>query len=76
MLGGVKVRESVRKTLLFHNALITGLRDKYKNLKYERERQVYTKVVASRVLKRYKFKNMLNRSWDFLEKEVQCLIKI
>ena len=56
MLGGVKVRESVRKTLLFHNARITGLRDKYKNLKSERERQVYSKVVASRVLKRYKFK--------------------
>ena len=55
MLGEVKVRESVRKTLLFHNALITGLRDKYKNLKSERERQVYSKVVASRVLKRYKF---------------------
>ena len=52
MLGGVKVRASVRKTLLFHNALITGLRDKYKNLKSERERQVYSKVVASRVLKR------------------------
>ena len=76
MLGGVKVRESVRKTLLFHNALITGLRDKYKNLKSERERQVYSKVVASRVLKRYKLKNMLNRSWDFPEKEVQYLINI
>ena len=47
MLGGVKVRESVRKTLLFHNALITGLRDKYKNLKFERDGQVYSKVVAS-----------------------------
>ena len=75
MLGGVKVRESVRKTLLFHNALITGLRDKYKNLKSERGR--YTQRSLHRECSRdTSLKNMLNRSWDFPEKEVQCLIKI
>ena len=73
MLGRVNVRESVRKTFVFHNALITGLKDKYKRLKTERERQVYTKVLASRRLKKYKLKKHAQQVLGFSRKRSPVL---
>ena len=56
-----KVPTRVKRTLVFHNALIADLKESYHKRKTEREKQLFAKVVCGRIMKRYRQLSMAKR---------------
>lgn len=50
------VNDNVRKTLVFHHTMIKSIVEKYKNSKSQKHRQFISKVVSSKLLKKYRLK--------------------
>jgi len=57
MLGTDRVNPSVRRNLLLHNVLCHSIRDKYRKTNSDKERQILSCVVTSRLLKKYRVIN-------------------
>ena len=58
MLGRDRVNPSVRRSLLLHNVLCHSIRDKYCKTNSDKERQILSSVVTSRLLKKYRVINI------------------
>lgn len=56
-IRGQKISNKIRKTLVFHHALIQGIRGKNATNKGEKKRQLIQNVIGSQVIRRYSFTN-------------------
>ena len=52
--GSRHITKKVKKQLLYHNVVIEQLRTKYNSLENESDRQVFSKILAGNVLKKYR----------------------
>lgn len=60
---GIEVPKEVKRKLLFSECIQKQLSDNFKQLKDDRSKQIFTKVVNGRILKKYR---LLNMSTSFL----------
>ena len=58
LLKGQRVCNAAKKSLLFHNVLVQGLKEKYKQARANAEKQLLDKVFIRSHLKRYRLKSM------------------
>lgn len=61
-------RAAIQKTLLFHEALVEDIRNKYKKAQGERERQIISKIITGKVLKKYRLQRFAQNSLGFSKK--------
>ncbi|XP_028254033.1 uncharacterized protein LOC114441699 isoform X2 [Parambassis ranga] len=61
-------REAIQKTLLFHEALVQDIRNKYTKAQGEKERQIIAKIVTGKVLKKYRLQRFALNSLGFSKK--------
>lgn len=61
-------RVSIQKTLLFHEALVEDIRNKYQKAQGERERQIISKLLKGKVLKKYRLQRFAQNSLGFSKK--------
>ncbi|XP_070408481.1 uncharacterized protein [Nothobranchius furzeri] len=59
---------AIQKTLLFHEALVDGIRNKYRKAQGEKERQIIAKVLTEKVLKKYRLQRLAQNSLGFSKK--------
>lgn len=57
LLRGQSVSDEVRRKLLFHQTLVKGLRDKYKETRKRRTQQEIVGILPSKLLQKYKLKS-------------------
>lgn len=50
---------AIQQTLLFYEALVEDIRNKYKNAQGEKEKQIISKVITGKVLKNTEYNAML-----------------
>lgn len=67
-IGKHKVSAEVKTTLLFHNALIDNIRQKYQDTKKERVRQIISRIVSGKIIKNYKLQKTTQNSLGFSRK--------
>lgn len=70
LLKHQKVTEEVRKALLFHNAFIEGIKQKYKKLRSERQKQIMSKAVTSSILKKYRLVKVASESLSMSQRRL------
>ena len=58
----------LRRTLVFHNAVLAELRQRYQNLSSEREKQLFSKIMAGKILKKYRLLTMAKTEFGFSAK--------
>lgn len=61
-------RVAIKKTLLFHEALMEDIRNKYKKAQGEKEKQIISKVITGKVLKKYRLQRVALNSLGFSKK--------
>ncbi|CAC5369505.1 unnamed protein product [Mytilus coruscus] len=69
LLKGQNVSPKVRKTLLYHFSLVEGIKQKYRDNKSEKKRQLIRNVVKSNILKKYRFKHFTEKTFSFCRKQ-------
>lgn len=62
---------TLRRTLVFHNALLAELRDRYENMSSEREKQLISKIMAGKILKKYRLLKMTRTEFGFSAKRMR-----
>ena len=75
LLKNQKVTSDVRKTLLFHNALIAGIMQKYSKLKSEKQKQIMTKSITSSILKKYRLVKVARESLNLSQRRVSDRVR-
>ncbi|XP_062609736.1 splicing factor Cactin-like [Saccostrea cucullata] len=65
LLGEQNVTEEVRRTLLFHHTVVRSIKEKYKNSKKQRNRQIIANVVSSKLLRKYRLKKFAFKQLAF-----------
>ncbi len=68
MIGRRRVPAEVHRTLLFHNALISNIRQKYQDTKEERVRQMISRIVTGKIIKHYKLQKKTQTLLGFSRK--------
>ncbi|CAC5379288.1 unnamed protein product [Mytilus coruscus] len=68
LLKKQNVSPKVRKTLLYHFSLVEGIKQKYRDNKSEKKRQLIRNVVKSNILKKYRFKHFTEKTFSFCRK--------
>ncbi len=61
-------RVAIKKTLLFHEALMEDIRNKYNKAQGEKEKQIISKVITGKVLKKYRLQRFALNSLGFSKK--------
>jgi len=51
-------KQSVRKTVVFHYALIDQIKDRYQDTKTEREKRAFACMLSGRIIKQYRLQRM------------------
>lgn len=69
LLRNQTVNNSIRKRLLLHESIIQEIRDKYKNSKKHRERQLIAKTVTGKITKKYRLQRATQASLGFSKKQ-------
>ncbi|XP_045199124.2 uncharacterized protein LOC123553489 [Mercenaria mercenaria] len=64
MLSGQRVDRNTKRFLLFHNVLVDSLKKRYKQMKNEKQKQLFAKVVISNTLKKYRLQNMAKEALE------------
>ena len=59
---------TIKKTLLFHEALVKDIQEKYSNSRGEKERPLISKIVTGRVVKKYRLQRLAQISFGFSKK--------
>ncbi|KAG5281642.1 hypothetical protein AALO_G00047130 [Alosa alosa] len=60
--------ENLRRTLLFHTVVADEVHNKYSQSKSQRDRQVISRIVTSKILKRYKLQKVAQEAFGFSRK--------
>jgi hypothetical protein len=71
LLRGERVKAAVKKTLLFHHALIIGLRNKYRQTKLDKEKQLLSKIITSSFLKKYRLGAAAQRAFRITKRRTR-----
>ena len=58
-------KQSVRKTLVFHYALIDQIKNRYQDSKTEREKRTFAHVLSGRIIKQYRLQKMSQQHMGF-----------
>ena len=61
---------TVRKTLIFHHALVEELRDSNKRHASGKDRQILAKVLSGKILKKYKLLSVAKREFSFRRRQI------
>lgn len=67
MLKGNKVNETVKKRLIFSEALTQELTATFKSLTGQKEKQIFTKIIDGKIVKKYR---VLGHAKQFLPKKL------
>lgn len=59
-LKGVSVPKNVRKKLFYANVLESQLSESYKNLRSAKSKQLFTKIISGKIIKKYRCLKMSN----------------
>lgn len=65
-----KVNETTRRILLFHNVLVAGLRRKFKSLKKEKHKKLFSKIVMCNMLKKYRLQAMAKHELELSQRRM------
>ena len=61
ILKGQKVNSQTRRSLLFHQVLLNGFRDKYQKAKSDRSKHLLSKAISSKLLKKYRLQQLAKK---------------
>ncbi|KAI4826959.1 hypothetical protein KUCAC02_030389 [Chaenocephalus aceratus] len=67
------VKDTIRKRLLLQEAIIEDIRNKYKNTRKEREKQIIAKTTIGKIIKKYRLQRDGQKIIDFSKKRGQRL---
>ena len=73
MLKGQKVNEHVRKTLLFHNVFLQGIKEKYQNAECEKAKQLQSKAFSSKLLRKYRMQKLAKNYLKLTQRRINHL---
>ncbi|KAI4815276.1 hypothetical protein KUCAC02_005429 [Chaenocephalus aceratus] len=59
------VKDTIRKRLLLQEAIIEDIRNKYKNTRKEREKQIIAKTTKGKIIKKYRLQRDAENYWLF-----------
>lgn len=59
---------AIQKTLLFHEVLIEGIRNKHQKAKGEKERQIIAKIITGNIIKKFRQQRLAQNSLGFSKK--------
>jgi predicted CopG family antitoxin len=62
MLTGQKINLATKRVLLFHNVFLESIKQKYGNLKSYKDKNTFSKVIRSNILKKYRVQEMAKAS--------------
>lgn len=65
------VSNTIRKRLLLQESIIEEIRNKYKNTKKERERQIIAKTTIGKIIKKYRLQRAAQTALGFSKKRGQ-----
>lgn len=68
LVRGQKVRSPIKRALLFHTTLVENIRQKYRNAKTEKERQLIARVTSGSILKKYKLQKYTQKAFGYSKK--------
>lgn len=71
LVRGQKVRSPIKRALLFHTTLVENIRQKYRNAKTEKERQLIARVTSGSILKSTNSRSTHKRHLATPKKEMQ-----
>ncbi|XP_058888822.1 uncharacterized protein LOC117972307 [Acipenser ruthenus] len=71
LLKSFPAEDAVRKTLLFHHSLIEDIKLKYHTSRKEREKQILSKIVTGKIVKKYRLQKFAQDSFGFSKKRWQ-----
>ncbi|XP_045062811.1 uncharacterized protein LOC121537485 [Coregonus clupeaformis] len=63
--------KQLKKTLLFHNTIMSEIRKKYQNVDNRKARQLISKLVAGKILKKYRLVTMAKKEFGFSTKLIR-----
>ncbi|XP_041713164.2 uncharacterized protein LOC121546167 [Coregonus clupeaformis] len=63
--------KQLKKTLLFHNTIMSEIRKKYQNVDNRKARQLISKLVAGKILKKYHLVTMAKKEFGFSTKLIR-----
>ncbi|KAI0224426.1 hypothetical protein LSAT2_024590, partial [Lamellibrachia satsuma] len=75
IIGKQRVSTAIRRSLLFSRVIIDATRNRYKQLKSRNDRIVVTKIVASRLLKKYRLRCHAQREFGFHRQSNRFLLE-
>lgn len=58
-------KASVRKTLLFHHALVDEIRNRYQDTRCERDKRLCANIVTGKIVRKYKLQQLASESLGF-----------
>ena len=73
LLKGQKVNEHVRKTLLFHNVFLQGIKEKYQNAECEKAKQLLSKAFSSKLLRKYRMQKLAKNHLKLTQRRINHL---
>jgi len=63
-----RVSSKIRKTLLYHEALIEDIKNKYSKARKEKEKQLIAKITGGRIVKKYRLQGFAENALGFSKK--------
>lgn len=63
--------KQLKKTLLFHNTIMSEIRKTYQNVDNRKARQLISKLVAGKILKKYRLVTMAKKEFGFSTKLIR-----
>lgn len=64
----------VKRSLIFHHALIEEIQQKYKNSKQLKEKQLLSRLINGKIIKKYKLQSQLKTTFGISAKQTQCCV--
>lgn len=70
LLKGQKVNKTTRKVLLFHHVFLAGIRQKYREIKSNKEKQLLSNAIKSKLLKKYRMQQQARAALDTTNRQI------
>lgn len=69
-----KISSRIKKTLLYHGALIADIKSKYQNARKEKEKQLISKVAVGQIVKKYRLLGFAENALGFSKKRRSLVV--
>ena len=76
LLGRQKVNSPIKRALIFHTFLIEDIRNKYKNAKTNREKQLIANVLSGNILNKYKLQKHAQTAFGYSKKRAKYSVDL